>query len=169
MRFYEMSYMENIPSIDFFGSIGELPKPMLLYNWYTDHEGTRSNRSAHLESSTEEEWRASYWDEFVRGATVKTKDWEYESEYRLMLHSKVVALGEKEKRSLTYEFSTLAGIIFGIRTPDLDKRSVIEIVNGKCEMNKILDFKFYQAYFDHGSNRIEKQEIAVPVTVGAGL
>ena len=87
MRFYEMSYMENIPSIDFFGSIGELPKPMLLYNWYTDHEGTRSNRSAHLESSTEEEWRASYWDEFVRGATVKTKDWEYESEYRLMLHS----------------------------------------------------------------------------------
>ena len=167
MPFYEMSYRESIPSIDFFGSIGVLPKPMLLHNWYTDHKETRSNRSGHLESSTEEKWRASYWDEFVRGATVKTKDWEYESEYRLILHSHIFDLEEKEKRTLTYEFSALTGIIFGIKTSEQDKRRVIEIVNGKRE-NRNSDFKFYQAYFDHGNNRIEKQEIEVPITVGSG-
>ena len=140
---------------------------MLLHNWYTDHKETRSNRSGHLESSTEEKWRASYWDEFVRGATVKTKDWEYESEYRLILHSHIFDLEEKEKRTLTYEFSALTGIIFGIKTSEQDKRRVIEIVNGKRE-NRNSDFKFYQAYFDHGNNRIEKQEIEVPITVGSG-
>ena len=161
MRLYPILYRKKIPSIDFFESIGELPKPMLLHNWYTNREGTRSRCGAHLEPNNEEEWRDDYWNEFVRGVTLKTTDWKYEGEYRLILHSIIVDLDEQRKRTLTYNFDALSGIIFGMKSSDAEKLKVINIINEKRANWKNHKFQFYQAYFDHESNRIEKQEIDV--------
>ena len=58
--------------------------------------------------------------------TFKTKDWAYEQEYRLILENNSGQLNEKDHRKLTYDFDSLKGIIFGMRTKDKVKIRFIE-------------------------------------------
>ena len=74
-----------------------------------------------------ESWRENYWNNFYPNITIKTRDWEYEQESRLILHSMIADLSDGRRRTLTYNFSSLKGIIFGIGTPDNCKLKVIEV------------------------------------------
>ena len=80
-----------------------------------------------LEPTTRSAWRTEYWKNFYRDISVKTRDWEYEKESRMILNSFLDDLSDKKRRTLTYNFNSLKGIIFGIRTSNTDKLEIMKL------------------------------------------
>ena len=159
--FHLFDIFNKAKEINFFRSMGTLPRPHLIDQWYSDQNNHISESCDHLgPDGDEENWRANYWKNFYRDITIKTKDWEYEQETRLILTSMLENLHEDEKRKLKYNFTSLKGIIFGINTSDDDKLRIKEIIKSKCRQNDHNDFKFYQAYYCHKSGKIRKYELS---------
>ena len=130
--------------------------------WYTDQDGNISECAAHIDrDGGEGPWQKNYWDNFFRDITIKTRDWAYEQEYRLILGHGLIEFDEKRDRILTYNFKSLKGIIFGIKTSDKDRLKIIEIIEGKCGKNKRTDFKYFQAYYSSKDGDIRKYEISL--------
>ena len=165
ITFYEINYKDTAGEIDFFRSIGWLPEAKLKKAWYSDKDGNLSECAAHLGPDNIESWRENYWNNFYPDITVKTRDWKYEQESRLILHSMLDDLSEERKRTLTYNFNSLKGIIFGIRTPDTDKLKIMETILKKCQENKQKDFEFFQAYYCYETGNIQKHKISLKFSV----
>ncbi|WP_420590893.1 DUF2971 domain-containing protein [Bacterioplanoides sp.] len=158
MKFNRINYESKLVPVDFFRSLGNLPIPTLYEMWYMDDDGGVSECAEGM-SGSEEQWREAYWESFIEGVSVKSNDWAYENEYRLILSSSILNLSDKESRTLTYDFSSLKGIIFGIKTSREDKLEVLRVIREKCQAEGRRDFTFYQAYYspDHGC--IQKAEL----------
>ena len=163
MPCHRVRYQEEQEELDFFRSIGDLPTGRLLSTWYTDQAGNRSTSSDHIDSEDQESWREAYWRDFYRDITIKTQDWAYEKEVRMILSSSLIDLSEKSSRKLTYRFSSLRGIIFGINICDKRKMEIIDIIFEKCRKEKRQSFEFYQAYFDHEKTSIEKIKLNIRI------
>ena len=162
LPFRKVHYEDNPGETDFFRTICRIPVGTLRKLWYTDQNGEISECAAHIESDSDEAvWKELYWKNFFRDVTFKTKDWEYEQEHRLVLDDLLGQFNEKGDRALTYNFDSLKGIIFGIRTPTEDKVKIIEIMEEKkkCSENNQTDFKYFQAYYSANDSKIHKREI----------
>ena len=163
--FSEISYEDKPGEVDFFRSIGRTTVALLMKLWYTDAEGNVSECAAHIPRDGKIDndgtivWRKSYWDNFYRDITTKTKDWKYEQEYRLILEDGLRKFDEQKDRTLKYDFNSLKGIIFGIKTSDKDKLRIIKIILNKFEKYNRTDFKFYQAEYSPEDGYIRKYEI----------
>ena len=158
LNFHEVKYGDKAGEIDFFRSIGRLTPAKLREVWYSDKDGNLSECSTHLRTNTEA-WREDYWKCFYPALFVKTIDWKYEQETRLILASTLLDLREPRCRTLTYHFSSLKGIIFGIRTPDSDKLRIFDTIHKKCQENNRTDFEFFQAYYCHETGGIQKYRL----------
>ena len=154
MLFHEVRYENKPGEIDFFRSIGRLKITELVKEWYTDEEGNISKIADDIDSR-----HKNYRSNFYRHITTKTKDWKYEEECRLILEYKSGIFHEEKNRTLSYNFNSLKGIIFGLRTSDEHRLSIIEIIERKCKKHKRTDFKFYQAYYSPETGDIQKYEI----------
>ena len=160
MPFREVDYANKLGEIDFFRTISRLTVDALKKLWYTDEGGNVSKCASHIGGTDDEDaWRKNYWNNFFRDVSVKTKDWSYEQEYRLILEDGLSEFGGKDDRILTYDFSSLKGIIFGMRTSTEDKLKVIDVVQRKCLENSRTDFKFFQAYYSAENGEIRKYEL----------
>ena len=165
MAFNQVNYPEKPGEVDFFKSIGKLPRQALMDLWHTDENGVVSECAAHLIDPTEERtWRDEHWDTFFRDITSKTKDWEYEQEYRLILHSMFVDALEETDRTLTYDFKSLKGVIFGMNMSDDVKQRIIEIIERKCRDNDRTDFQFYQAFYSPQDGTIGRYPLTINFT-----
>ena len=159
MQIHDINYAANDGEIDFFRSIGWLPRPTLEEFWYCDEEGQFSECGLHLQNNNVGAWRTDYWKKFYRDISIKSKDWKYEKESRLILYSLLFELSDKERRTLTYNFNSLKGIIFGIRTSNTDKLKIIETIRKKCQKNNRRNFEFFQAHFDPATESIQKRNL----------
>ena len=160
MELHPIDYEEGFGEIDFFRSIGSLPVPVLNKMWYVGKNRELSVCSDEM-NIDENSWRTKYWSNFIRDITVKSKDWKYENEFRLVLHSSITDLSEKKHRTLTYDFSSLKGLIFGINTKEEDKLKIMKIIEDKCLKNCRDNFKFYQAYYSFDDNCIKSAEMGL--------
>lgn len=163
MEFHRIRYQKEIEELDFFRSIGVLPVNRLIERWYTNQAGVRSKCADHIAADSEESWREAYWKSFFRDISVKTEDWSYEKEVRLVLTSSFVDLDQQSTRQLTYKFESLAGIVFGINMSDEDKMDIIDIVLTKCKESKRTAFDFFQAYYSHETGSIEKHQLNIKI------
>jgi hypothetical protein len=157
--FNKIKYTNKHIEIDFFRSIGRMTRHELNSIWYSDSEGRISNCGEHL-NNNEDEWRKKYWQNFYDSITTKLNEWNYEQEYRLIIHGDLIDYSEKEKRKLKYDFNDIEGIIFGIKTPTSDKIKIIKIIESKCERNNRKEFDFYQAYYSKDSGKIESFKLS---------
>jgi hypothetical protein len=157
--FYPINYVEGYGQIDFFRMLGRLPIPKLNSMWYS-MDGVMSCFADHI-TSNEQKWREQYWKNFYRDITVKSKDWAYENEHRLILSSSFDSFADPKDRSLIYDFKSLKGIIFGIKTKTEDKLEIIKIIESKCRENNRDNFKFYQARYSPQDKRIVHSELAL--------
>ena len=162
MRSFDIRYAAKPMEIDFFRllalNVSSLDK--LMEVWYTDEKGNTSECASHIQSDgVEDQWYERIWDQFHDGITIKTKDWKYEQEHRLTLRGIPGHYDDEESRKIPYEFNSLKGIIFGIKTSDEDKLRIIDIVQEKCKKHKRTNFKFYQAYHSSENGDIRKHEI----------
>ena len=162
LPFRKVNYADRPGEIDFFRAIcRNITVSTLKELWYTDQNGNISECAAHLESDqSQADWQELYWNNFFRHATFKTKDWEYEQEYRLILESNSDQFNEKDDSKLTYDFNALKGIIFGIRTPMEDKVKIFDLIEEKkeCAGNNQTDFKYFEAYYSAKDSKIHKRE-----------
>lgn len=157
-EFMPVEYTGVHVGVDFFRSLGRLPIPVLNKNWYFNEMGERSICAADL-FDKEEVWRKGYWNAFKGGVTTKLKDWEREQEHRLILHSQIIDFSDRMTRKAKYNFDSLDGIIFGMKTPMDKKVEMCKIIEAKCRAAKRADFKFYQAYFSPSQGTIEHAEM----------
>jgi hypothetical protein len=147
LPFRAVQYGQASTQIDFFRSIGRTNARDLQKTWYTDESGDVSE-CAHDLQQDETRWREAYWSRFLEDLLRKTKDWDYEQEYRLVLYSHIIDYASYPgHRSLTYDFASLKGLIFGIKTRTEDKLQIIRILNKKCAEHGRTDFNFYQAEY----------------------
>jgi hypothetical protein len=159
LQFYPIKYTKDLEKIHFFQSLGRLTISTLKSSWY----GFKNEFSNCAEEffSNQDEWRNTYWNNFYRDITKKSDDWKYENEHRLILSSSLDDYTNPSERSLKYEFSSLEGIIFGIKTSMNDKLEIIKIIEKKCIEEKRSNFKFYQAYYSPSSKLIEHSEMGL--------
>ncbi|WP_083340943.1 DUF2971 domain-containing protein [Chromobacterium amazonense] len=156
LTFHPVNYNAKHISIDFFRTLGNITHQAQAH-WFLDEDGKRSTCAESNFSS--EEQRLKYWDNFYKAITVKTKDWRFEKEHRLLLNSMVSDLSDKQYRLATYDLSSLDGIIFGIKTDIQEKLKIIEIIKNKCITEGRKSFTFYQAFYNPQSGKIEHEEI----------
>ena len=156
---HDINYAAEAGEIDFFRSIGWLPEPTLVKFWYSDEEGNFSECGSHLRNNNVDAWKTDYWKVFLRDISVKTRDWKYEKESRMILTDCPFDLSDKYLRTLRYNFNSLKGIIFGISTSNTDKFNIIEIIKIKCQENNRRDFEFFQAYHDHATGSIQNRKL----------
>lgn len=162
LSFDKIIYGEAYPEIDFFRSLGRLPIPKLNATWYKDDDKKLSD--IHSEVFTDEEkWRNCYWNKYSQNNLIKTKDWAYEDEYRLILNSGIDGEIDKEYRILKYDFQNMRGLIFGINTTDEDKVKIFEIIQKKCAEYKRKDFEFYQAYYCNTNKNIQFKKLNIGI------
>ena len=161
LPFREVHYENKPGETDFFRTICRMPVSTLRELWYTDQDGRISECAAHIESGSDEAaWKELYWKNFFRDVTFKTKDWAYEKEYRLILDDGLGQFNEKDDRALTYDFNSLKGIIFGMRTSREDQVKIREIIEEKkkCPENNQTDFRYFQAYYSANDGKIQKRD-----------
>ena len=162
MRFDNISYSVKSEEIDFFRNLGMLTTAALKKLWYTDEAGSISDCAAHIETAIDlNDWREKHWADYKRDIVVKSKDWEHEQECRLILNGGLEASLDDHHRTLKYEFASLKGIIFAIKTSTEHKIRIIETIQAKCQMHGRDEFKFYQAYYSPQDGDIRKHEISL--------
>ena len=107
-NFHKVDYSGGHGEIDFFRSLGNLAIRYLEDIWYQDIDGNISICAQDI-FDDEEKFRQRYWESFFRDLKIKTKDWGYENEYRLIMFSMAFDLELVENRKPTYPFSALKG------------------------------------------------------------
>ncbi|MEN3978257.1 DUF2971 domain-containing protein [Acinetobacter sp. CWB-B33] len=145
-QLYPIDYESEFLSFNFFTNLGQLNRPTLSKMWLSNSKGEHSNCATEIREDIEK-WRKKYWDNFIKRNTIKSKDWSYENEYRLILNGNFHDFTDKKLRTLYYDFESLVGLIFGISTKDEDKLKIMNIIEKKCRESKRSDFNFYQAYY----------------------
>ena len=147
-----------VPSlIDFFRSLGRLSWPVIEKHWYGD--GGKISPLIKFIKKDESRWREKYWEHFSKICNIKLKEWKYENEQRLVLSSSISELNEKSDRLLHFNFSSLDGIIFGIKTPREAKYKILKIILDKCQKEKRTDFNFYQSIYNPKNGKIEARKL----------
>ena len=157
--FQKILYQRQYPEIDFFKSMGILPQHILEKHWFSDKEGNQTSSINFMKN--EESWRNNYWKNFNQRTSIKLKEWEYEHEYRLVIPSFFSDIKNKRNRIFKYNFSSLEGIVFGIKTSNEEKFEIMKIIIDKCKKESRTDFKFYQAYYNAKKGLIENKEMGI--------
>ena len=152
MELQEVKYDVDHEKINFFDIIGNLTIPEIYY-LFSD----KDKRSSFLLEREKDinKWREKYNEILNNIYLVKTKDWKYEEEYRILLRDILDSFLDISNRRCRYNFKSLKGIIFGIKTSESDKMKIIDIISKKCSIYGIKDFKIYQAYFDEEEKNIK--------------
>lgn len=140
---------------NFFETFGRLTRPQIEL-WLTGKDGISRCMSSF---SDEETWRNNYWAVFNQIYLRKTKEWQHENEYRMVIDNSFYNYLTPESRMLPYDYRMLKGVVFGIRTSENDKKRVLEALITKKD--KLHDFVFYQSEFDS-----KRQTIVVREKVG---
>lgn len=150
MKLYKIKYEKKFVEVNFFRSLGHYTFEELKKQWYQDDDGTLSECAEGILTGGKDEWRKNYWNKHINTVTTKSKDWEYENEYRIILEGDSSSNYSKgEKRQIKYDFNDLEGVIFGINTSLEDKIEIIKIVKNKCKEIGRKNFSFYQAEYNY--------------------
>ncbi len=159
--FRAVNYAGERPRIDFFRNLGRLTVGRLINQWYASDNGERSSSADHLGTADVADWRAKHWRAYEESYHVKSQDWAYEKEHRLVLHDILDAHMAKEHRTLKYRFESLEAIIFGAKTSTADKIKIMEIIDEKCQEHHRSGFRFYQADHAPGTGAMDIRELSL--------
>lgn len=157
---HDINYESKVKPIDFFNTIGRLPYPALIGQWYSDDEKKVSPLVQNVLKG-QDEWRKSYWKAFYDNIPIKTQEWKHEEECRLIQTSLLNENIPLEDRVLKYRFSDLDGVIFGINMSEENKIRVIKILHDICLKEKRFDLNFYQARYNNDTGKIDIHKLSM--------
>jgi hypothetical protein len=143
---FPVTYTNRPPEVDFFQSLGTLPRAKLERTWHCNREGTCSPIiDATLKDHAT--WHAAYWASFNRVMTTKLADWKHEEEYRIVLPDMLGLHTDAADAVMEYDFSCLVGVVFGLRTREQDKLEAMKLIAADCERLGRKDFEFHQIVY----------------------
>ncbi|WP_302279555.1 DUF2971 domain-containing protein [Brachyspira pilosicoli] len=104
----------------------------------------KSNRIVNIFERIEDFKTEKYYIEsFIDLFCIKSKEWKYEDEYRIIYDDK-----EKNENGILKP-AIIKNIYFGIKTPEKDKKLIANIIKCKNEINKNTNsIKLYESYLD---------------------
>ncbi len=152
MKFKEIDYSGAFENINFFENVCARLTGRELPQWYI---GKNGEKSPIIDKILSDEWRKRYWQRAEKRLLVKTRDWSYEKEYRLVINSFLKDNLEKQDRVFKYDFKDLDGIILGINTPLEAVHKIINIIEQKCKENDRKEFNLYRAYYCEKNKNIQ--------------
>lgn len=155
--FRPVRYTARYPELDFFSSLGRMTRGDLSF-WFTGPAGSRSTAGDLMYAETPE-WRNAYWEAHYQSVTTKLEDWAHEGEHRLILDSVLDTFDTPESRTLTYDFDSLSGIVFGMKTSASDKAAIVRLIREKCAAAGRESFDFRQAVHSGRSGKVEMQRL----------
>lgn len=154
-------YNNYRPSISFFSNLLAIPIPQVMHYWYS-FDGKISDKVYLFSGDELTKRRKEYWSHLFLTINTKHTSWSHEHEYRISLDCLYANdLNLIDERKLIYNFNSLDGIIFGLRTADFNKIKIIKIIKDKCKLCKRKSFNFYQATYDN----ITGQIISIPINI----
>lgn len=159
LELQQVIYSKKLNEINFFSYIIKImqKKDYIQKQWFYDENGNASEYLARF-SSNKNSWLNEYNRMWLNAITIKDEVWKFEDEYRLVINDFWDDYPDSGIK-LKYDFNDLISITFGIKTSTIDKYNIARIIFGKCEKYERNDFKFYQAYYDETSGKIEREEI----------
>lgn len=158
----DVNYAVDIPSLNFFETIGRLSHRDTIENWFCSQDGEISSLASHLDDENIAAWRNRYWGTFHEALLRKLKDWEHEQESRIILPDTLDLHQKSDDRLFEYDFNTLDGIIFGIRVSMMDKVRIMQIFDRKLSASpRPNPFKFFQAQFNPRSGRVQAEHLSL--------
>lgn len=158
-KLYQINYGGGVRDANFFTMLGRLNRKQ-IESWLSDQDG---EKSCCLEEIYEhyEIWREGYWKCLYDRYCHKTKEWEYENEYRLLLEDTFYAYNEQASRILKYDFSCLKGVILGMKMPMEKRMEMIRVIKEKCKKEKRDNFDIYVAEYNHRRDSIAKRPLNI--------
>ena len=158
----DVAYTADIPSLNFFETIGRLSHKDIMDNWFRSGSGETSPLPSFLDKENFDQWRSHYWETFHAALLRKLEDWKHEQESRIILTDTLDRLHEPAKRLFEYDFNALEGVIFGIRVNMMDKVRIMQILDSKLSTNpRSHPFKYFQAQVKPHSGRIEAVHLSL--------
>ena len=154
-EFNKIIYSNNYPEIDFFTSLGCVPLAVIDKFWLANYEQTKFSCCL-KKYNNDKEWMVNYHKKAKDYICTKSKNWEYEQEYRIFKREAFFTIYEdKQNRIANYKFEDLDAIIFGRKVSIEDKRKVVRIINKYCLENKVKPCNFYDLYYSTISKQLE--------------
>ena len=153
-----VKYINRPPPVDAFLQIGRLPMKKLEDAWMTSESGEVSSRLTEMTRDMGA-WRKKHWETAFERATWKHPDWRHEDEKRLIVTS--LLSDDPAPEPLTYCFSQLEGIVFGMRMSADDKLRIVKIIESKCRAENRSDFRFFQAYYSSSKGEMDISELGL--------
>ncbi len=155
--FYPINYGGSVCEANFFTTLGRLNGKQ-LHGWLVNKAGESSCCLNDI-YDTEDKWREKYWQLLYDRYCHKTKEWEYEQEYRLLLISSFFDYREPESRVIKYHFSDLKGIILGAKMLPENRMKIVDAIEQQCKKYGRDDFNIYVAEYDHTTDSIIKRPL----------
>ena len=154
---YPVNYGGNVCEANFFTMLGRLNSQQ-LHGWLVSKDGKRSC-CLNAIYDQEDKWRKEYWKLLYDRYCHKTKEWEYEQEYRLLLINFFFDYTKRETRVIKYHFSDLKGIILGAKMLPENRMMIVDAIEKQCRKYGRDDFKVYVAEYDHNTDSIIKRPL----------
>ncbi len=151
-------YRNRPPEVDSFLQMGVLPMTKIRRTWMMSESGVPSIRLKEITNDMDT-WRKNYWEKAYERTTWKHPDWEHEEERRLI--ASTVFTDDPAPEPLTYEFSQLEGIVFGMRMSSDDKLRIAEEIEAKCLTEDRKNFRFFQAYYSPSKGKMDIAELGL--------
>lgn len=158
LKVHNVEYGKRPPPLDSFNVIGRLPLHKLKTTWMVTEDGRASTRLSEMTDDLDA-WRTRYWNHAFKRVSWKHFDWEHEEERRLVASS--VLADDPAPEALTYDFSQLEGLVFGMRMSSEDKLRTASIVEKKCRATGRTDFRFFQAYYSPSKGEMDIAELGL--------
>ena len=158
-RIYPIQYGGSVCEANFFTTLGQF-NGNILHGWLASKDGKRSCCLNHIYEQ-KDTWRNEYWQLLYNRYCHKTKEWEYEREYRLLLVNSFFDYTKKESRIIKYHFSDLKGVILGSKMLPKNRMMIVDAVEQQCKKHGREDFKIYIAEYDHTIDSIIKRPLYI--------
>lgn len=153
-----VEYRKRPPLLDSFYEIGMLPMSKLENTWMKSKSGACSERLKEMIDDIDA-WRTSHWKNAFKRATWKHPDWKHEDEQRVI--ASTAFTDDPAPKPLTYNFSQLEGIVFGMRMSSEDKLRIMRVIEGKCRAEGRTEFRFFQALYSPSTGDMDVAELGL--------
>lgn len=147
---------QNAPQFNFFRGIAYLKLQEVEQFWLKDDLGESELLSSYRSFDSNH-----YWAAYKEKISYKMADWRHEMEVRALQYPFGYDSLVAESKLLRYNFDSLKGIVFGLRTPEEIQLDILEAVRLKLAESDRTDFDFYKAKYSRSENRIKIRRLSL--------
>lgn len=151
-----IKYSIDLKPINFFENIW-LANEEVRRSWFTD---SITNKISNIYDTYENN---NFKQNIVHNVMNKTKEWKYEKEWRITYFASSGISIPLKFRKFKYNFQSLNGLIFGLRTSIELRHKIINIIVNKCKKDGRKKFNFYEMQINSKNGKLKKSQLDINI------